>query len=175
MKLYFVTMNEFKEQEVSQYLEGSSVVLQVVKYPIQEILNLDLEMIAKDKVLKAYAHLDRPCVVEHGGILIEALGGLLGGLSKVVWDTVADKLCGFLDVTDSRAATAQTVIGYCDGQRVRIYRGETKGTIAECSRGDYKFQWDLSSFQRGISGPMLRWVSLKKRSTRKQKKLGTIF
>jgi XTP/dITP diphosphohydrolase len=142
MKLYFVTMNDYKAKEVAEYLENAPVDLQVFKYPIQEILNINLELIARDKALKAYARLGRPCVVEHGGLLIEALQGLPGGLSKVVWDSVADRVCGFLDASDSRAAIAQTVIGYCDGQRVHLYKGETKGTISECSRGDYTFQWD---------------------------------
>ncbi|WP_158789127.1 non-canonical purine NTP pyrophosphatase [Granulicella sp. L46] len=142
MKLYFVTMNPFKEQEVTQYLQDAPVDLQVFKYPIQEILNLNLEVIARDKALKAYARLGRPCAVEHGGLSIEALQGLPGGLSKVVWDSVADKVCNFLDANESRAASAQTVIGYCDGKRVHLFKGETKGTISECSRGDYAFQWD---------------------------------
>jgi hypothetical protein len=55
MKIYFVTMNDFKATEVREYLKGSSLELQIVPYRIQEILNLDLEVIVKDKVLKAYA------------------------------------------------------------------------------------------------------------------------
>ncbi len=142
MKVYFVTINEFKANEVGHYLRGSGADLQVIKYPIQEILNIDLSVVVRDKVLKAYRNLGRPCVVEHGGLRIDALRGLPGGLSKVVWDTVGDKICSFLEPGDSRAATAQSVVGYCDGQRVHLLVGETRGTVAERSRGDYKFQWD---------------------------------
>jgi XTP/dITP diphosphohydrolase len=142
MKIYFVTMNDFKAKEVTEYLKGSSLELQIVPYRIQEILNLDLEVIVKDKVLKAYAHLGHPCVVEHGGLLIQALNNLPGGLSKVVWDNVGDKLCSFLGPTETRSATAQSVIGYCDGQRVHTFKGETKGSLADCARGSYDFQWD---------------------------------
>jgi XTP/dITP diphosphohydrolase len=142
VKIYFVTVNEFKAKEVPYFLRESGVDLQVVDLPIQEILNIDLSVIIKDKVLKAYREFGRPCVVEHGGLMIDALKGLPGGLSKVVWDTIGDKICNFLGRADSRAATAQSVIGYCDGQRIHIFIGETRGTIAECSRGAYKFQWD---------------------------------
>jgi XTP/dITP diphosphohydrolase len=142
MKLYFVTTNDFKVKEVERYLAGTDLQLQCVHYQIQEILNIDLAVVVKDKVLKAYAHLGHPCVVEHGGLLIEALGNLPGGLSKVVWDNVGDKICSFLSPSDSRKAVAQSVIGYCDGKRVFTFQGETEGTIADVARGTYMFQWD---------------------------------
>lgn len=142
MKLYFVTTNNFKIKEVEGYLTGTDLQLQPVAYQIQEILSLDLETVVKDKVLKAYAYLGHPCVVEHGGLLVGALGNLPGGLSKVVWDNVGDKICSFLGPTDSRSAIAQSVIGYCDGQRVHLFKGETHGTIADAARGSYAFQWD---------------------------------
>jgi XTP/dITP diphosphohydrolase len=142
MKLYFVTTNDYKVKEVQEYLVGFDLELQPVPYQIQEILNLDLEVVVKDKVLKAYAYLGHPCVVEHGGLLIEALGNLPGGLSKVVWDNVGEKICSFLGPTDSRRAIAQSMIGYCDGRRIYTFKGETEGTIADTARGSYKFQWD---------------------------------
>lgn len=142
MNLYFVTTNSFKVNEVQQYLAGTHLQLQPVPYQIQEILSLDLEVVVKDKALKAYAYLGHPCVVEHGGLLIEALGNLPGGLSKVVWDNVGEKICTFLGPTDSRKAIAQSVIGYCDGKRIYTFKGETEGTIADSARGTYMFQWD---------------------------------
>lgn len=142
MRLYFVTTNDYKIKEVQGYLAGAALELQPVAYQIQEILNLDLEVVVRDKVLKAYAHIGHPCVVEHGGLLIRALGNLPGGLSKVVWDTVGDKICSFLGPADSRDAIAQSVIGYCDGQRIQLFKGETRGTIANAALGSYAFQWD---------------------------------
>lgn len=142
MKLDFVTTNDYKVKEVRRYLTGTALEMQQVSFQIQEVLNLDLEVVVRDKVLKAYAHLGHPCVVEHGGLLIEALGNLPGGLSKVVWDTVGSKICTFLSPTDSRKAIAQSVIGYCDGKQVHLFKGETEGTLAETARGSYLFQWD---------------------------------
>lgn len=142
MTLYFVTMNDYKPKEVTEYLSGTGIGLSVVRYPIQEILNLDMEVIVRDKVLKAYQYLGRPCVVEHGGLLIAGLKGLPGGLSKVVWDTVGDQICTFLQPGTSRAAVARSVIGYCDGCNISIFTGDTSGTIADCQKGAYAFQWD---------------------------------
>jgi hypothetical protein len=33
-------------------------------------------------------------------------------------------------------------LGYCDGRRVRVYVGETRGRIADRARGAYSFAWD---------------------------------
>ncbi|MGD0208727.1 MAG: non-canonical purine NTP pyrophosphatase [Verrucomicrobiota bacterium] len=141
-KLYFVTVNTYKTTEVQQYFSVPDVKLEFVNYRIQEILNLDLDEIVKDKTLKAHKYLGLPCVVEHGGLLINALQSFPGGLSKVVWDTTNDLLCGFIPKGISRSATAKSVIGYCDGMRIHLFKGETTGTVAESSRGNYKFQWD---------------------------------
>jgi XTP/dITP diphosphohydrolase len=140
--IYFVTVNDFKAREVQHYLSTEGVNVQIVKYPLQEILNIDLRIIVEDKVLKAYRQLGHPCFVEHGGLLIDQLSGLPGGLSKVVWDTVGDKICTFIGNKDARSATAQSVVGYCDGKRVYQQVGETRGTVADKARGKYLFQWD---------------------------------
>jgi XTP/dITP diphosphohydrolase len=142
VKLYFVTVNDFKAAEVSHYLRPSGVELNVLRHGVQEILNIDLEVIVRDKALKAFKDVGLPCVVEHGGLYIDALNGLPGGLSKVVWDTVGDSLCGFVKAGDARSATATSVVGYCDGKRLHTFTGETRGSISGSARGAYSFQWD---------------------------------
>jgi XTP/dITP diphosphohydrolase len=148
MKIYFVTMNRFKINEMSDYLkrfnvrEQLSIDIWPVEQNLQEILHSDIDEIVKHKTLDAYQYLGLPCVVEHGGLFMDALPGLPGGVGQIVWDAVGDRMCGFLRAEDSRGAVARSVIGYCDGRRVRIYRGETRGQVAESSRGDYLFHWD---------------------------------
>ena len=51
-------------------------------------------------------------------------------------------MCGFLRDGESREATALSVIGYCDGLRVRVHRGETRGKVTEKALGEYTFNWD---------------------------------
>lgn len=142
MKLYFVTVNKFKAQEVRSYLKDSRVEVETIGFQIQEILHLELEQIVRDKLLKAYAHLGSPCAVEHGGLLIDALNRLPGGLSKPMWDAVEGQICNFIQRGESRAATAKSVVGYCDGKKVHLFSGETRGIISKVARGAYKFQWD---------------------------------
>jgi len=141
-KLYFVTTNEFKKEEVTKIFSNSNVVLEVVNIHISELMHLDLEEIVKDKLLQAYKLFGLPCAVEHGAIHIDALNRLPGGISKVVWDSVGDKICKFIQPGEPRTATARSLVGYCDGKKMHFFLGETKGMIAEESRGDRKFQWD---------------------------------
>jgi XTP/dITP diphosphohydrolase len=102
-------------------------------------------------VLKAYSKFGIPCVVEHGALHIDSLNGLPGGISKVVWDKIGDKICDILPETQKRSATAKSVVGYCDGRQIHLFSGETRGEIAEASRGDRKFQWDPIFIPEGLS------------------------
>jgi XTP/dITP diphosphohydrolase len=141
-KLYFISTNEYKKEEVLKAFNGSNIELEVVSLQIRELMDLDLEVIVKDKLLQAYKEFGLPCAVEHGAIHIEALNRLPGGISKVVWDSVGDKICKFIQPGEPRNAIAKSLVGYCDGKKLHFFPGETKGTIAEEARGDRKFQWD---------------------------------
>ena len=109
---------------------------------VQEILHSDVSVIVRQKALDAYRLLDHRCVVEHSGLYMAALPGLPGGLGKIIWDCVQDRMCTFLRADDSREAVARSYLGYCDGRRVHVFSGETRGTIAERARGSYTFGWD---------------------------------
>ena len=141
-KIYFLTSNSFKAEEFESAFKYSGFDYEIVLENIQEIMHFELEVIVKDKLLKAYKAFGNPCVVEHGAIHIDALNGLPGGISKVVWDTINEKICSLIQPTESRNATAKTLVGYCDGKNLHFFPGETKGTISDKARGIRKFQWD---------------------------------
>ncbi len=150
-KLYFITSNDYKKEEVVKIFTGTSIELQVVALQIQELMHIDLEVIVKDKLLKAYKAFGLPCAVEHGAIHIDALNRLPGGISKVVWDSVGDKICNFIQAGESRSAIAKSLVGYCDGKKMYFFPGETKGEIAQEAKGDRKFQWDPIFIPNGSS------------------------
>ncbi len=148
MKIYFVTKNKNKQAEILAHLNSIEVK---DRYPIelifankdlQEILDTDINKIVIAKTLEAYKYLGAPCVVEHGGIFIESLKEFPGGVGHVVWNAIGERMCSFLNEKDSRIATARSVIGYCDGKKIRTFAGETKGKIALQSKGNYLFNWD---------------------------------
>ena len=150
MKIYFVTKNCFKMDELRDYLEHFEVRARlsvdfcfcVPDQDLSEILHPEIDVIVKQKALEAYKYLGRPCVDEHGGLFMDALPGLPGGVGQLVWNAVGDRMCGFLHAEDSKGSVARSIIGYCDGRRVRLYRGETRGQVAEHARGDHRFLWE---------------------------------
>lgn len=148
MKIYFVSTNEPKIDEALNYIKylkdksDIDIDLGIVRTDVTEILNSNIELIAKSKALEAYRYTGFPCLVEHGGLFMKDLPNLPGGIGKIIWEAVGDRMCSFLREEDSREATAVSVIGYCDGRRIRIYRGETLGQVATRSRGEYTYNWD---------------------------------
>ena len=160
MKIYFVTTSEKKIEEVECRLkrfvervqkdEGVRLEIEIcaIRKQLDELLDRDVERIVKKKALDAYRIVHLPCVVEHGGLFLDAWQaskekrGLLGGIGGVVWETVEGRMCGFLRKEDARAAEAQSVVGYCDGRRVHIFSGITKGEVTDGARGKSGFRWD---------------------------------
>ena len=157
MKIYFVTANEKKiaesDERLKRFVERPQTRKRVrleieicpFKKHLDELLDTNIESIVRNKVIEAYRVVRLPCVVEHGGLFLDAWGGskgLLGGLGEIVWDAVGEGMCGFLRAEDTRGAEAQSIIGYCDGRRVRTYPGRTKGEVTEHARGDRGFRWD---------------------------------
>lgn len=160
MKVYFVTANEKKIAEIDGRLERfleraqaqgqKRIEIEICPFKkhLDELLALDIQEIVRKKALEAYRAVRLPCVVEHGGLCMDAWrtsgekSGLLGGIGQIVWDAVGDRMCHFLRKEDDRGAEAQSVIGYCDGKRIRTFCGTTRGEVTDHARGDHGFRWD---------------------------------
>lgn len=146
MKVYFVTSSESKQKELADFLasapESASLDIAVLSGDLSEILDRDIDTIVTHKALGAYSDVGLPCVVEHSGLFMDALPGLPGGLGQIIWNAVGERMCEFLRPEDSRAATARSVLGYCDGRIVHLFSGETRGRVAERARGAFSFNWD---------------------------------
>ncbi len=167
MKLYFLTTNKYKAAEATDYLAcrgipPATLELCIVQQDVQEILEHDVDKIVRHKAVQAYGLIRHPCVVEHGGLFIDALNTLPGGVGKIMWDAVGERICKFLGDDESRAATARSFLGYCDGRRVKVYVGETRGQVARQARGSYEFAWDQIFIPDGATetygemGPQLK-------------------
>ena len=171
MRIYFVSTNDQKIEEMKDYLrllnEKSTINIDlgIVRHDVKEILHPDIEEIVKSKVLEAYRHTGFPCLVEHGGLFMKDLPGLPGGIGKIIWQAVGDRMCSFLQEGDSREATAVSVVGYCDGRRIHTFRGETKGEVATKARGDYACNWDPIFIPEGESQTYGEMGPVKKRAT----------
>jgi XTP/dITP diphosphohydrolase len=171
VKVYFLTSSDFKIKEALDFVEWHDVKkkygleLCVVRHDVQEILSPDILAIARQKVIGAYDFIKEPCLVQHGGLFLDALPGLPGTFGKLIWDAIGDRMCGFLRDDDPRDATVRSFLGYCDGRRAQVYVGETRGRITDRARGDYRFAWDPIFIPEGSEETYGEMGLLRKRET----------
>jgi XTP/dITP diphosphohydrolase len=138
--LLLLTKNDPKFEEFKKLFVGTRYTVRKAPIPIEEIQTEDMEALVQDKVIKAYDKIRRPVFVDHTGLQLDALGGFPAGLTEIFWNRVQNERLAQL--FGNTAVTAVTLIGYCDGRSVTIFRGEVTGTIASVPRGPGGFQWD---------------------------------
>ncbi|MGI0115205.1 non-canonical purine NTP pyrophosphatase [Zooshikella sp. RANM57] len=152
MEINFVTKNPHKAKEVQSIL-GNDIGVSIVhaSLKIHEIQTEDINLIVRDKILKAFRQIGRPVFVEHTGLYIDSLQGFPGGLTQVFWDKLeAEKFCELLGKLSITSLTAKTVIAYCDAKKIYIFEGKVEGNIAPSPRGCKDFQWDCIFIPKGF-------------------------
>jgi XTP/dITP diphosphohydrolase len=139
----FISKNEFKLKEAAEILAPAGVDVIPLKLSIDELQTQDMELLVKDKTMKAFGKVGRPLFVEQTGLYLKHLNGLPGGLTQTFWDTLeADRFAQLFGTVADPGVLARTVIGYTDGRQFFSFHGEIAGTIASAPRGSRDFQWD---------------------------------
>jgi XTP/dITP diphosphohydrolase len=156
--IFYATRSSYKQEELDllcgqvrykdpsgkEHLVGELIDFRVSDIKTDEPLEINLQEMVRHKARSAYRDLLFPCIVEHAGLILDghAAEGYPGGLTQPMWDALSPE--EFLKMISSAGdgATAQAVVGYCDGMSVRTFVGETHGRIASTPRGDRKFYWD---------------------------------
>ena len=101
-----------------------------------EIQSDDVELLVRDKCIKAFRLIGRPVFVEHTGLFIEA-STASRGLTQIFWDRLgAERVAKLFAREDEGRAVARTRIGYCDGRCVHQFEGEVSGRLAPEPRGE---------------------------------------
>lgn len=150
MNLRFVSKNKYKIEEVKKLLKDSDINIIPFEYGLEELQTENTNKLLKDKVLKAFAKVGRPLIVEHTGIYIESLNGFPGGLTQIFWDTIqAENFSSIFGTLDNVNVQAKTIIGYCDGMRIHYFEGVINGKISREPLGKCDFQWDCVFIPEG--------------------------
>ena len=144
IRAIFVTTNEHKRREVQQIL---GVALEGADLDLPEIQAIDPAEVAAEKARaarKALGDTDLPVLVEDSGLMVDAWGGFPGALTKWVMQSVGNEgLLRMLDSGEDRSARAVCVVALAEADgRVRMFRGEVGGTVAESPRGEGGFGYD---------------------------------
>jgi XTP/dITP diphosphohydrolase len=112
-----------------------------VDLDLDEIQSVDVEDVARHKALQAYATTKEPVIVEDTGLYFDGLNGLPGALVKFFIKKLdLKRVCDLIG--DNRGAVAKTCIVYHDGKEVRLFTGQTRGSIVSEPRGGKGFGWD---------------------------------
>jgi XTP/dITP diphosphohydrolase len=137
-----VTSNYEKGVESAMILSRFGLNLVVINEAISEALSVDVDEIIKKKAVSAFQIVGRPVFVEHGGLYIDALEGLPGGLSKPIVHILKEKICKLIPSDESRNAMARLCIAYCDGRKIHTFDGRIKGKIALEPKGQRDYYYD---------------------------------
>ena len=138
--LTFISGNTHKVRECERIL-GAALAHESL--PLDEIQSIDPLPVVEHKARLAYAALSRPVLVEDTGLAFAAWNGLPGALIKWFLSSIGVAgLCQLMQAETNRAATATTLLGYCDGERVQTFAGTVPGSIPDRPRGTGGFGWD---------------------------------
>ncbi|MFA6877984.1 MAG: non-canonical purine NTP pyrophosphatase [Fusobacterium sp.] len=151
MKVYFMSKNKRKIQDAQKASDLLKLGIEVlhIDYDVEEIQSGDDKKLIKDKVIKAFKVLRRPVCVEQTGIYIKEFGNLPGGLTSIVWDNLgAENFCKFFS-RGTNTVLMKSIVGYCDGQNVKVFLGECYGSIAPKATGIREDRLDRVFIPRG--------------------------
>lgn len=146
-KIYFLSSKENKFEEVKEILEQLLDKVEIIhaKKKIDEIQNKDIELIVKDKLIKAFNKIKYPVIVEQTGLFLKDLNGFPGGLTQIFWESLgSEKFCEYFSTKENRSGEIkiQSVVGYCDGKKIKIFSGMIDGIVVDLPRGSTNFEWD---------------------------------
>lgn len=143
MNLRFLTKNERKFAEFEKLFQGSKHALIKEALSIDELQTEDMEVLVRDKAVKAFAAVKRSIFVDHTGLQFDLLGGFPGGLREILWNKLENaRLAQLIGQSSRPAVIATTYLAYCDGRKVHLFKGSIEGTVAREPRGPEGFRWD---------------------------------
>jgi len=139
MKLYFVTGNKTKFQEVQSMLPE----IEQLDIDLPEIQEIDAKEIIKYKLQEALNHVEGSFLVEDTSLYMDCLQGLPGPLVKWFLKTIDNRgMAELAEKLGNNKAQAKTIIGYAKSkEEPHFFEGVIQGTIAP-PVGEYQFGWD---------------------------------
>ena len=161
-KLFFVSRNKHKLKEAESIIGPLGVLLVPVEQTIEELQTTDVQLLVRDKALRAFKALGQPLFVEHTGLYFEHLNGLPGGLTQIFWDKLeADRFC---ELFGDKKLSAKTVIGYIDGRSVAFSKAKSQGQLPLNRAASAIFSGTAYSFRTATPKHSLNWVIARTRS-----------
>lgn len=143
----FITGNQNKADYFSRQM-GMDIKHQ--KVDLDELQSTDLHVIVEHKLKQAYDAVGGPVLVEDVGLAFNVLGNLPGPYIKWFVEGAGEEACcRILDGFDDRSAVIRCTFGYYDGNQIKFFDSESRGTISDHPRGSNGFGFDTFFMNEG--------------------------
>jgi len=166
MKLIFATTNPEKLTEAQVVLEPFGFQVVGKSFNFNEPSEGTMEYIAKTKLSQINTDVDLPVFVDDSGIFFEAFPNFPGILTRRIFNMIGYKGIDKLLKNETRNAFFQGVIAIKYNDVIKIFHGETYGTIIDPIQHnlttDLRFPFDPIFIPKG-SDKVLAEYSLKDR------------
>lgn len=137
--IYVVTGNRHKLASFERHLKGYD--FEMIDLDLPEIQSMSSQDIITDKVMRAYAKVGKPVVVEDVSVNLEALNGMPGPFIKFFEEQMGEDAIYRLTEGRSPVAIVTSTIGYYNGAKLIITEGIVQGQVV-APRGDNGWGFD---------------------------------
>lgn len=151
-QIVFVTSNSGKVKSAERELKN----VEVIRYEAEliEPRSDNIKEISKIKVMQAYKIVGKPCIAMDAGLFIEELKGFPRAYVNHALDTIGiEGILKLMEGMENRNCKFQECLAYYDGNSMRFFEAETKGTLSREIRGnDNEENWSKLSYIFEVEG-----------------------
>lgn len=138
--LYFVSGNEGKIAEAESIL---GFHIKIAKLELEEIQDLDLEKIITRKAELAFSHIHKPLIVDDVAFHVKVWNGFPGPFIKYLREAGGNELLlRMMEREEDREVTLVAMVGFHDGEKIYVFKGEVKCQITNAPRGERGWGFD---------------------------------
>ena len=131
MKIYYVTGNDGKFEEVSRFVRQENVALELIqaRLPITEIQSMDQKEVALDKARQAFAQLKKPLLVDDAAIYFEKYNQFPGVFTRYIYTGIGMEGMFKLTQPGDRAYFLLYLVYVDELGRAQVFEGRQGGRI----------------------------------------------
>ncbi len=144
MKLFFVSSNIHKFQEIKGILNEYNIKISFYEAELPELQSESLEEIALFSAKHSFTQLKQPLFVEDTGLFIQSLNGFPGPYASYIFKTIGNSgILQLLKNRSNRIAIFKTVYALILSEtESHTFIGEMKGIIAKNEKGCQGWGYD---------------------------------
>jgi non-canonical purine NTP pyrophosphatase (RdgB/HAM1 family) len=154
-KIYYVTGNQGKFEEVKYFIEYHTQDIDLIQFNAQipEIQTLDQKTIALDKALKAWEILQKPLIIDDSAIYFEKYNKFPGTFSKYVYQGLGFEGIKKLIEQKDKATFFLYMIYVEKANSFNIFEGKCEGTLTkpEVFSGNVELPFDCFFIPHGTT------------------------